>query len=76
MKHKDPWEGVLAPQENPNKQVLEWYDNFVDSYVMQYNNNVYNSACEYADLKNKKNERNKIKHTRRLLKEWINNKKR
>ena len=28
---------------------LEWYDNFVD-YVMQYNNNVYNSACEYADI--------------------------
>ena len=32
------------------KQVLEWYDNFVD-YVMQYDNNVYNAACEYADLK-------------------------
>ena len=49
MKHKEPWEGVLAPQENPNKQVLEWYDNFVD-YVMHYDSNVYYSACEYADM--------------------------
>ncbi|QDP56275.1 MAG: hypothetical protein GOVbin3009_42 [Prokaryotic dsDNA virus sp.] len=40
MKHK----------ENSSKQVLEWYDNFVD-YVMQYYSNIYNSACEYADLK-------------------------
>jgi hypothetical protein len=32
-----------------HKQVLEWYDNFVD-YVMQYDSNVYNSACEYADM--------------------------
>lgn len=36
-------------QENKKlKQRLDWYDNFVD-YVMQYDNNVYNSACEYAD---------------------------
>ena len=55
MKHKDPWVGVLAPQENPNKQVLEWYDNFVD-YVMQYDSNVYNSACEYADKKERGDE--------------------
>ena len=27
---------------------LFWYDWFVD-YVMQYDSNVYNSACKYAD---------------------------
>ena len=36
-------------------QVLEWYNNFVD-YVMEYNINMYNSACEYADEKEKENE--------------------
>ncbi len=29
---------------------LIWYDSFVD-YVQQYSTNVYNSACEYADIK-------------------------
>ena len=39
--------------ENKNlKQRLDWYDNFVD-YVMQYDNNVYNGACEYADYNEK-----------------------
>jgi len=45
--------------ENKNlKQRLEWYDNFVD-YVMQYDNNVYNSACEYADELEKDDENEK-----------------
>jgi predicted RNase H-like nuclease (RuvC/YqgF family) len=45
--------------ENKNlKQRLEWYDNFVD-YVMQYDNNVYNSACEYADELEKNDENEK-----------------
>ena len=45
--------------ENKNlKQRLEWYDHFVD-YVMQYDNNVYNSACEYADELEKNDENEK-----------------
>ena len=28
--------------------VYIWFNNFVD-YIMQYDNNVYNSACKYAD---------------------------
>jgi len=31
-----------------HETLLTWYDNFVD-YVMQYDSNVYNSACKYAD---------------------------
>jgi DNA-binding protein H-NS len=30
------------------KNLLEWYDNFVD-YVQECNTNIYNSACKYAD---------------------------
>ena len=38
-------------QNNMDKdKVLEWYDNFAE-YVLQYNSNLYNSACEYADEK-------------------------
>jgi len=39
----------LYEENKKLKQRLDWYDYFVD-YVMQYDNNVYNSACEYADL--------------------------
>ena len=41
-------------KENLNEQVLEWYNNFVD-YIMEYNINMYNSACEYADKKERNN---------------------
>jgi len=38
----------MKTKKTTNEQWLQWYDNFVD-YVMQYNINLYNSACEYAD---------------------------
>ena len=45
--------------ENKNlKQRLEWYDN-CGEYGMQDDNNVYNSACEYADELEKNDENEK-----------------
>lgn len=31
-----------------NESKLEWYNNFVD-FVEEYDDGIYNDACEYAD---------------------------
>ena len=38
----------LTHLKNLNKSKLEWYNNFVD-FVEEYDDGIYNDACEYAD---------------------------